>query len=247
MSTYLVGGGRDQTLHQAVYGSFRAEAAAVAASRGSGVPEVGLVVVHEADQDGRDDLAWFGAALAACGAVTCRPLPVPEGEVLPADGLAGLDALLVAGGLTPAYASALGPAAGAVRALVAGGAPYLGFSAGAAVAAGPALVGGFRLAGTVVTGEDNAEECEELTVVDGLGLVDLAVDVHAAQWGTVTRLVSAVAAGLVPSGVAVDEGTVLVLAAGAAPRVSGAGQVWWVDQAGEGQGEVRVRLQATDG
>lgn len=242
MSTHLVGGGRDQTLHRAVYGPFCAEATALAADRGSGAPEVGVVVVDEADDDGGADLAWFSAALATCGPVRCRPLPVPEGGQLAPGALQGLQGILVAGGLTPAYAAALGPAAGAVRALVAGGAPYLGFSAGSAVAARRALVGGYRLAGTVVTGEDNAEECEELAVVDGLGLVDAAVDVHAAQWGTLSRLVAAVAAELVPRGAAVDEGTVLVVGDGGVPRVAGAGQVWWVEPAEAGA--VRVRPQA---
>ena len=44
----------------------------------------------------------------------------------------------------------------------------------------------------------------------GLGLVPFAVDVHATQWGTLTRLVHAVDAGLVAEGWAVDNGTVLV-------------------------------------
>ncbi|SDT26092.1 cyanophycinase [Friedmanniella luteola] len=240
-----MGGGRDQDLHRAVYGRFWDEAAEVASGRGGTVPEVGVVVVHEADDDGRDDLAWFEAALAASGSVRCRPLPVAEGDRLELAALAGVDGLLVAGGLTPAYAAALQAAAPGVRALVAGGAPYLGFSAGAAVAPGRALVGGYRLAGRLVTAEDNGEECDELTVVDGLGLTDLAVDVHAASWGTVTRLVAAAAAGLVAGGVAVDEGTVLVLGADRPPRVGGAGRVWWVEPAREGA--VRVRLQDAAG
>ena len=245
MSTHLVGGGRDQSLHRSVYGPFHSEAVAVAGARGAEAPEVGVVVVHEVDDGGAADLAWFGAALAASGPVRVRPLPVPEGSRLDPEALDGLHGLLVAGGLTPAYAAALEPAALAVRALVSGGAPYLGFSAGAAVAPARALVGGYRLDGVVVTAEDNGEECDELAVVDGLGLVDLAVDVHAAQWGTLARLVAAVAAGLVPRGVAVDEGTVLVLAEGSAPQVAGAGRVWWVEPAEAGV--VRVRPQAAGG
>jgi cyanophycinase len=124
--------------------------------------------------------------------------------------------------------------------LVGAGCPYLGFSAGAAVTAARALVGGYRCRGRVVTAEDNCEECDELTVVDGLGLLDLAVDVHAAQWGTVTRLLAAVTAGLVRSGVAVDEGTVLVLGEDQ-PRVAGRGHAWWVEPSGAGA--ARVRLQ----
>ena len=50
---------------------------------------------------------------------------------------------------------------------------------------------------------------------EGLGLVDLAVDVHAAQWGTLTRLVAATEAGMVRGGVAIDEHTALVVGEGA--------------------------------
>ena len=57
--------------------------------------------------------------------------------------------------------------------------------------------------------EEAGEDLDELSVRDGLGLVDFAVDVHASQWGTVTRLLHAVSAGLVSEGVAVDEHTAL--------------------------------------
>ncbi len=248
MSVHLVGGGRDRTLSAEVYGPFVSEAAAVAVARaGAGAPpEVGLVVVHERDDlaGGEGDLTWFAGAMAAAGTVGVRPLLVPEGGLLDPARLAGLDGVLVAGGLTPAYATAMAPAAEVVRAMVRSGCPYLGFSAGAAVAAGRALVGGYRWEGRVVSAEDNGEECDELTVVDGLGLVDLAVDVHAAQWGTVTRLLAAVATGLVTSGVAVDEGTVLVLREDP-PRVAGRGHAWWVEPAGDGA--ARVRLQGASG
>jgi cyanophycinase len=242
MSLHLVGGGRDVGLSAVLYGPFVAEATRLAKGRHGGPPEVGLLVVHEVDdpEAGGGDVTWFTEALRAGGPVRVRPLTAAEGSGLDPGQLQGLDALLVAGGLTPAYADALRPAAEAVRALVAGGAPYLGFSAGAAAAAGRALVGGYRLDGRVVTAEDNGEECDELAVVDGLGLVAPAVDVHAAQWGTLSRLVAAVAAGLVEAGVAVDEGTVLILDGDAPPRVVGAGQVWWVDPDDEG---VRVRPQ----
>ncbi len=69
-----------------------------------------------------------------------------------------------------------------------------------------------------------------MTVTAGLGLLPVTVDVHAAQWGTLARLIAAVAAGLVDSGVAIDEDTLLAVGAdGAGPgTVHGAGQVHWV-------------------
>ena len=85
-----------------------------------------------------------------------------------------------------------------------------GFSAGAAIAGEWAIVGGWRHGGRDVCAEEAGEDLEQLTVRPGLGLVPFAVDVHATQWGTVTRLIHAVRAGLAPEGWAVDEGTVLV-------------------------------------
>ena len=65
-----------------------------------------------------------------------------------------------------------------------------------------------------------------------------AVDVHATQWGTLTRLVHAVGAGLVDEGWAIDEGTVLVLDDGAV-RVEGLGSGYRVAPR---EGEVAVSV-----
>jgi cyanophycinase len=63
--------------------------------------------------------------------------------------------------------------------------------------------------------------------------VPFSVDVHATQWGTLTRLVHAVDAGLVDEGWAIDEGTALVLESAAAPRVEGLGSAYRVARDGE--------------
>ena len=60
-----------------------------------------------------------------------------------------------------------------------------------------------------------------------------AVDVHATQWGTLTRLVHAVGAGLVDEGWAIDEGTVLVVDDGAV-RAEGLGSAYRVAPRGGG-------------
>ena len=73
--------------------------------------------------------------------------------------------------------------------------------------------------------EESNEELDEVTVVEGIGLVEGAVDVHAAQWGNLSRLVAAVAAGRAPYGLAIDECTTLEVGSGS---VSGAGRVWRV-------------------
>jgi cyanophycinase len=92
------------------------------------------------------------------------------------------------------------------------------------VAARDAVVGGFQDAdGCAVCPEEAGEGLDAVTVVAGLGLVPFAVDVHAAQWGTLGRLVHAVEAGLVAEGWALDEGACLVDGA-----VVGPGAAWHV-------------------
>ena len=78
-----------------------------------------------------------------------------------------------------------------------------------------------------VCAEEAGEDLDQLAVRDGLGLVPFAVDVHATQWGTLTRLVHAVGAGLVDEGWALDEGTVLVVEDGSI-RVDGLGSAYRV-------------------
>ena len=77
-----------------------------------------------------------------------------------------------------------------------------------------------------VCGEEAGEDLDLVQPRPGLGLVPFAVDVHATQWGTLTRLIHAVALGLVAEGVAIDEGTCLeVHGAGAGePARARAGQ-----------------------
>ena len=253
MSVHLVGGGRDLEATPSVYGAFLAEAGERSVASGRAVPRIGVVVVADRDElaDGVD---WFRQALARCGpAEVVAATAEPEGDVSLDDGSApaagwwsDLDGVLVGGGLTPAYHRVLLPHAVAIRSAVTGGLPYAGFSAGAMVAPRRALLGGWRLGSTAVTHEDNAEDLDQVTIVDGLGLVSPTVEVHTSQWGTLSRLVAAVAAGRTASGIAVDENTVVILdpatddgapADGASARVAGAGQAWLLT---ENDGAVRV-------
>jgi cyanophycinase len=209
MTTVLIGGGWTADVVSAVYGPFL-EAAGAA-------PTVACVIVDEGD--GAEYFERFAAALTA--AAPCRPAPVlvPVGERLSMSSLDGFAGLLVCGGSTPAYGTALSPVLDPVRSWLADGRPYAGFSAGAALAASRAVVGGYLVDGRPVCPSDAAEDLDEVTVADGLGLVPFAVDVHAAQWGTLGRLCAAVSGGLVPSGVAIDEDTAVVVAAGSASVV----------------------------
>lgn len=227
MSTFLIGGGWDEAAAGLVYGPFLAAA--------GDAPTVACLLIDEGD--GAEYFARFEQVLRRTARCTPVPVLVPLGGALDLGALDGADALLVGGGLTPAYQEALaGLSPGLSAALAARGLPYAGFSAGAAVAAGTALVGGWRSAGVPVCPEETAEDLEEIELRPGLGLVPFTVDVHAAQWGTLPRLIEAVARGGVRQGVAIDENTLLAVDGGTA-RVSGSGRVHLV----EGKAEVSVR------
>lgn len=204
----LVGGGRDETQVRRLLAPFVAELAG---------GEAACVVV---DDGGGVDLDRWRGLLADAAAV--RPVVLEPGRPLAADDLAGCAGVFVAGGLTPLYADLVVPARAALAPL-----PYAGFSAGAAIAGERAIVGGWLHDGRQVAPEDAAEDLDELAVVPGLGRVGFAVDVHAAQWGTLPRAVAAVHAGLVPEARAIDEHTAVVVR-DAAAEVVGAGSALWV-------------------
>ena len=201
MTTFLIGGGREDEQVHASHAPF------VAACAGGPIVAFAL-----------EDPERWEAALRLAGAADVRCLLAPP-TAADLDEAAGV---FVAGGLTPAYQEAL------AAWTLPDGLHYCGFSAGAAVAANRAIVGGWTRAGRPVLDEDFGEELGEIEVRDGLGLVDFAVDVHAAQWGTLTRLTAAVDAGLVDEGYAIDEGTVLICDDDGGPRIDGLGHAWRV-------------------
>jgi cyanophycinase len=191
----LIGGGRDEEQVRRLLAPF------VEATRGG---EVACVVVGEGE--GVDLDRWHGVL---ADAASVRDVVLKEGRPLTADDVAGVAGVFVAGGLTPLYAELVAPQRAALADL-----PYAGFSAGAAIAAERAVVGGWQLDGTAICPEDAGEDLDELTVVDGLGRVGFAIDVHAAQWGTTSRALQAVRAGLVAEAYAVDEHTAVVVRKG---------------------------------
>ncbi len=259
---HLIGGGREVELAETVYGPFVAQARDRAARAGRATPRIAVVIVAEpADLESAVD--WFRQALSRSGEVAVEsataaedrddPLRLSDGTNPDPTFFAGLDGLLVGGGLTPAYHRVLLPYAGAIREAVTDGLPYAGFSAGAMIAPERALLGGWRLGPTAVTHEDNAEDLDQVTVVDGLGLISSTIEVHTSQWGTLSRLVAAVAAGQITSGIAVDENTLVILdpatdgpatVGGSSVTVLGTGQAWFLT-GGEG-GSVRVDRREPD-
>ncbi|ROQ41346.1 cyanophycinase [Frondihabitans sp. PhB188] len=236
MSIHLVGGGwaSDST---EVYELFVAEASTRAARIGRDVPRIAVLVVVEDDVPSADFRTGFPEMLASIG--PCEPLvtEVISSDVFDTTVLSDIDGLLIAGGMTPAYFEAVVPLVDQVRLLVSDGLPYLGFSAGAMIAADTAILGGYRIGGVEVCPQDSSEDLDEVTLVQGLGLVDLAVDVHAAQWGTLTRLIAATEAGMVTGGVAIDENTALIVGEGAL-AVIGQGSVWRVEPQLDDDGEI---------
>jgi cyanophycinase len=230
VTTYLIGGGWSDKAADLVYGPFLAAAGPE--------PVVACLLIDEGD--GAAQFARFQAVLRKVAPCTPVPVLVPLGGGLDPASLDGADALLVCGGLTPAYQDALVPVLAALPTLLAArGMPYAGFSAGAVVAARAAVVGGWLAQGIQVCPEETAEDLEEIEVRPGLGLVPFTVDVHAAQWGTLPRLIEAVSRGAAPSGVAIDEDT-LLLVDGDRARVSGLGRVHFVRQQ-DAHGTVALR------
>jgi cyanophycinase len=227
MSIHLVGGGWDAEYFEAVYRTFLTEAEVRAAGAGRVVPRIGVLVVRAEDESADELGGRYVAALSSVASCETVVSTIVEGERFASPVLNGIDALLVGGGLTPAYLEAFGGLIDEVRLLVSDGLPYLGFSAGAAIAADSAILGGWRIGEVPVCPEEAGEDLDEVTVAEGLALVDLAVDAHAVQWGTLARVIAATEAGLLDGGVAIDESTVLIVGDGAL-RVEGRGNVWQV-------------------
>ncbi|MCR8670813.1 Type 1 glutamine amidotransferase-like domain-containing protein [Agrococcus sp. HG114] len=237
MSIHLLGGGWADDESRWT-GRFVAEAR----ERAEGAPVIACVLwAEDADEgarwhgDYRDDLTKLGA-----GEVRIVQLG-PDRALQPTD-LGSADGIFIGGGLTPGYHAAVMPAADTIRGLVASGVPYAGYSAGAMIAGDVALLGGWRIGGVPVCPQASSEGLDDVTLDAGLGLVDLVVDVHAAQYGNLSRAVAIVHAGLAERVVAIDENTSLV--AGAAGLVvAGDGSVWAAER-DAGSDQVRVAVLA---
>src|SRR3954470_420489 len=213
MRAFLIGGGRDPQEVQAAFAPF------VAAAAGG---EIVALVLDEGDAT---DVARWEGALRSAGAdavhsiVVSRQRPPTREDALTAGGD------FVAGGRTPEYEQALVTAASDAWLEPAreAGAFYGGFSAGAAVAADEALVGGWK---DVIDGRDYPvcakEAGEDLGTIElrrGLGVGGAGVVDALAEHTPLEREDEAVAvhgAGLVHRAGAHDDGsvTIAVLAPG---------------------------------
>jgi cyanophycinase len=226
VSIHLVGGGPFAASDAAA--PFLAEATARSAAVGRTVPRIGLLSVAAASPDTPSpSTADIAEVLGGARQAEVLVTEIGPGEVFSTTVLSDVDALVIGGGVTPHYLDAVAPLVDQIRLLVSDGLPYLGYSAGAMIASDRALIGGWRIGGVEICPEDASEGLDEVELREGLGLVDLTIDVHAVQAGTLARLIASAEAEFVTAGIAIDEDTTLVVGEGAL-EVRGTGSVWRV-------------------
>ena len=225
MSIHLVGGGPVAASDAAA--PFLAEATARSAAVGRTVPRIALLSVAGPSGSSPSSTADIAEVLGGARQAEVLVTEIAAGEVFSTTVLSDVDALVVGGGVTPHYLDAVAPLVDQIRLLVSDGLPYLGYSAGAMIASDRALVGGWRIGGVEICPEDASEGLDEVELREGLGLVDLTIDVHAVQAGTLARLIASAEAEFVTAGIAIDEDTTLVVGEGAL-EVRGTGSVWRV-------------------
>jgi cyanophycinase len=238
---FLIGGGGDHPERAAIYGPFL-EAATDGARR-----RVVLVAAADSPAEAGETITGTRAIFTALGAAEAD-LPgfvLSPADRLTAEWLAATRAtgVFVCGGPTPLYQQLLCEDRAWLDDLEAGSRPYGGVSAGAAIAARAAIVGGWqarrgdRVRPILYQGAGEGEDL--LAVRAGLGLVPFTVEIHASQWGTLTRLLHALDLGLVPEGWAIDEDTLLQVDQDGC-RVAGAGQVYHVTRTTRGTAEITI-------
>jgi len=233
---FLIGGGWRADTFPETYGRFLQ-----ASTRGQ-VRRIAIIVAREdVEFDTRSHFLRFSSALETAGLhpADAVEIVVAKDDPLTLETIAGSEAtgVLVCGGLTPAYHDGLCVQTEWLHYLNDNEIPYCGFSAGAAIAADNAILGGWLrdIGGrTVQIADENAgEDLEQLTVRPSLGLVDFSVEVHATQWGTLSRLIHAVDADLTETGWAIDENTMLEVN-GLAATAYGLGNAYRVTRNADG-------------
>jgi len=235
VSVFLVGGGVSSHLVDA-FDAFVAELEGFARSRR---PQVLVVLSGDEVASGRF-LAPF-AELLSCRGVSVVPVFLGSQTRWPAQ-MGTTDGVIVGGGRPSAYLEGLRPFAADLRALVASGVPYMGFSAGAMIAPQHALCGGFQVAGRQVCPDDVGEGLTEVTFQSGLGMVPFTVDTHTETFGTLGRAVAVACAEPSTPCLAIDEHTAVVVDGAGDCRALGPGAAWWVN--GSNDGAVLRRVAA---
>jgi cyanophycinase len=228
---FLLGGGWQATAFPLTYGPF------LEAARHTGQRRIAIVVAEEPGVDSQARFLQSRGALESLGLDANSAVPLIVSAVAPLTQAALVQAaptgILVCGGLTPAYHAALCADQSWCSFVHSQHMPYAGFSAGAMIAAAQAIVGGWQRAidGRVIAiaDEQAGEDLDMLDIQPGLGLVPFAVDVHASQHGTLTRLLHSVDQGAAEIGWAIDEDTMLSVIDGEL-RVHGYGSAYRVQR-----------------
>ncbi len=208
-SVFLIGGGWNESVIDETYGLFIRKATSANGRM------IAIVLVAEDTDELPEMEAKYRHVFGLCGVQDQEMmflLGTPQEPIdLNALTVARPTGVFVGGGLTPLYHQQLCSDLTWLAYLKENNVPYAGFSAGAAIASEQAIVGGWQIQKQGPTldilDEDFNEGLDLLEIRPGLGLNPFSVDVHASQWGTVTRLMHAVDLGLIQAGWAIDENT----------------------------------------
>lgn len=226
---FLIGGGWNAETFPLTYGRFL-EAASEKNKR-----RIAIVVAEEIGANSHEQFLRFFRAFEPVGLNSDdafeiivsaeNPLTIEKlSEIQPTG-------IFVCGGLTPAYYDALCRDKSWLEYLFENKIPYCGFSAGASIAGEKAIIGGWRreINNQIVeiTNDNASEDLDLLDVRNGLNLVPFAIEVHATQWGTLSRLIHVIDANPASRGWAIDENTMLEIIEGEV-KISGAGNVYCV-------------------
>lgn len=235
---FLHGGNDDPNLRKETFGRF-----VQAASMGKAC-QITLVTVEATEPQAQESFADYRAIFDNLSNLEVIPvLLTPEKPLRRADlEKIAPTGVFICGGVTPLYHQALCIDRSWISYLKEANVPYCGTSAGAAIAASQAVLGGWQVQRDGATREilyrGAGEGLDLLTVQEGLGLVPFAIDVHASQMGTLTRLIHAVELGLVSEGWAIDENTMLIVEEGQL-SLYGRGHAYRVSR----DGKVGIRVE----
>lgn len=243
---FLHGGGDNPTYRTETFGRFGQAAASSTSAH------LALIVAEPTGELAQESYAAYRAIFTALPNAPNQITPVfvsPE-QPLTHQQLAMIQpsGVFVCGGRTPFYHQSICHDPTWVQYLQAARIPYGGTSAGAAIAANTAILGGWQAArhgdSREILFRGASEGVDPLMVCPGLALVPFAVEVHASQMGTLTRLVHAVEMGLAAAGWAIDENTLLQVD-GNKLAVYGSGHVYrvWRDN----DLAVRITIQTANG
>jgi cyanophycinase len=240
-AVFLHGGGDRAESRASTFGRF------VQAMLADRPGSLALIVAEATEDDRAASFQAYSAIFQAVGvdAGQIAPLFVTPAQPLTHAALAKLQpgGVFVCGGMTPFYHQSLCANIQWVGYLHEAQLPYGGTSAGAAIAAQNAILGGWQVRRA---GQDRAmlfqgasEGLEQLTVRPGLGLAPFAIDVHASQWGTLLRLIHAVESGVVAKGWALDEDTMLEIDE-QTMQLHGCGHAYYVNRTDGGETTVAI-------